>query len=239
MCSLTALLKLDQRPCGFIMAPKYSPKKRAVSKNAGAGPAAIPRAASLAPLAAAGPPLGSNLPATAPLHLSVFRYTDNAGDLSQPMPEEPLWQVQCVHEARPSHTTKLLGAFSRFFETKHGANPEFPSSLSKLKTEAGIQIQIASDKAGSNHRVVPWRVAFYILDDNDSLKNSMALLLEFFEFRRSTAEPHYYVPAPIDLRVAPIREPTSKLLISYLALPLQPAPLSPSSKQHRLLARTS
>ena len=71
---------------------------------------------------------------------------------------------------------KLIGAFGHFLTGKHAADPDFPSSLSKLKTDGGIQLQIAPERSLNNPRMAPYRVVLYVVGDVDALKNGLALL---------------------------------------------------------------
>ena len=141
------------------MAPKktlFSPKKKTKSQAASAS---MPRVSSLMPKAAPAAGTSSKLLANNSIELSIMPYTRRASDIMQSLPDEPLFQVQIKHDAKPSVTNRILASMNNF----RSCTQKMPSTLAALRTEAGILLQITGHDDPHGAGFIPWRIAFYVV----------------------------------------------------------------------------
>ena len=103
----------------------------------------------------------SSLPSEAPIQLSVTKYTDNASACGKEFSSDPLWQVQVVHDCRPSIFEKFIASIQQYLKDTHDAGQEdFPANLAELR-EQGIVITITNEGDPFQVGFVQWRIACY------------------------------------------------------------------------------
>ena len=122
------------------------------------------------------------LPAHAPVHVCVYKYTDEAADvwnLYEGREGVKLWQVQMQHEARPSITFDIVDEFNRFLCKAHARDNAIPASLADLQQRAGIKLVLTDRTDPDDVGFVQWRVAFYVAGSETALNNFLFLLDDF------------------------------------------------------------
>ena len=112
-------------------------------------------------------------------------YTRRASDIMQSLPDEPLFQVQVKHDAKPSVTNRILASMNNFLQELHAEDSSMPSTLAALRTEAGILLQITGHDDPHGAGFIPWRIAFYVVRGPSDLQNALNLLDSFFTYRKT------------------------------------------------------
>jgi len=112
-------------------------------------------------------------------------YTRRASDIMQSLPDEPLFQVQVKHDAKPSVTNRILASMNNFLQELHTEDSSMPSTLAALRTEAGILLQITGHDDPHGAGFIPWRIAFYVVGGPSDLQNALNLLDSFFTYRKT------------------------------------------------------
>ena len=100
---------------------------------------------------------------SAPVNISVYKVTDNAGNLWAQFKDTTtkLWQVQIGHDARPSVTVSIVNQLNDFLKENARASPGLPDTVQKLQTDADIKLVIANtDEPVGIGSFVQYRVAF-------------------------------------------------------------------------------
>jgi hypothetical protein len=103
----------------------------------------------------------------------------------QSLPDEPLFQVQIKHDAKPSVTNRILASMNNFLQELHTEDSSMPSTLAALRAEAGILLQITGHDDPHGAGFIPWRIAFYIVGGPSDLQNALNLLDSFFTYRKT------------------------------------------------------
>lgn len=163
------------------MAPKFVFKHYLKPQAAGKTTTNI-RASQLSPKPATSASIARS---EAPVEISVLQYIGQAGaivtGLPEPLHDQPLYQVQLRHDARPSLLMKTILNFNNYLADLHSQQPGVPSSLQHLRDE-GIQLQIVNSQRDSGP-MVPWRIAFYVTGDVPALVNALQLIDSFLDWR--------------------------------------------------------
>lgn len=131
-------------------------------------------------------PRGVARPASAPIELTVFRYGDRASDHLPAWPAAArVYQMQIMHEAAPSWVVNIVPAFNGYLEHLHSEDAGIPSSLSRLRAEWNMVLQIAkvSEPNPAGAPLVNWRVAFYVVGGRDELRDALQLVHGYVAFR--------------------------------------------------------
>ena len=123
-------------------------------------------------------------PRSAPVICTVFKVGDCAQDLwASAKPDAALFQVQLVHNCKPSLLFSFVASFNDYLKRAHDEDSDIPASISEL-APLGMRLSITNeedpDAVGTFQR---WRPAWYIAGDEGSLNNFMALLDAFFVWK--------------------------------------------------------
>ena len=109
-------------------------------------------------------PSARNLPATAPVTVCMYKYTDQAGDVWEEFggSNVALWQVQIDHPVRArSLTYQMREGFNDYLRAAHGSDEALPKSVQELSARAGIRLVVSDSKDPEDVGFIQWRVAFY------------------------------------------------------------------------------
>ena len=90
------------------------------------------------------PPTPSRLPAVAPVIVTMYKVTDNAGEVWEIVKESnaPMFQVQMDHPVQRSALTyQLRDSFNDFLRTEHASGNKVPASVQELES-CGIRMII-------------------------------------------------------------------------------------------------
>ena len=112
----------------------------------------------------------------APVVVTIFKATDNAGDMWEAFQggeAKKLWQVQIAHEVPRPITYQFRDRFADFIKTYD----KTPDTLQELE-ESGVRIVVADANDPENVGFVRWRPCIYVVDD---LNNGILLLDAFFK----------------------------------------------------------
>ena len=183
---------MSSQGCKFSMdavAAATPAKRPSESLQAAAlSPAKVPKASEVTLMEQ--PPKSAStarrLPAHAPVHVCVYKYTDEAGDVWNAYEGKDgvsLWQVQVEHDARPSVTFGVIQSFNDYLRQAHAGNEAIPTTLADLQAQTGIKLVSADKTDPDNAGFVQWRVAFYVAGATDALNNFLYLLDDFFVFK--------------------------------------------------------
>jgi len=157
--------------------------KRAEQTPAGGRSAKLPRAADI--LVEQGPRPAQaprRLPASAPVDICIYKYTDQGADLWDLLDGKdgvPLYQIQIAHGAQNSVTFQMRDAFNDFLRATRAANNAMPATLKELETAASVRLVVTDRADPDDVGYVPWRVAFYATD----ISNFLLLLDGFWKFK--------------------------------------------------------
>lgn len=116
----------------------------------------------------------------APVHICVYKITDQAADLWDMFREEdnlPLFQVQMSHDAQKSLCYQLRERFMEYLQDANQKECAIPATLKELETAAGVRLVIADRVDPDNIGFKQWRTAFYCTD----VKNFLCLLDGWFQ----------------------------------------------------------
>ena len=105
-------------------------------------------------------------------HVSLYKYTDQAGDLLpifEGVSGVALYQVQI--------RAQLVGFFDIFYDFLRSG--DYPN-LQELSLQAGIKLVLTRRDDPDMVGFVPWRIAFYVAGSIDSLNNFLMLLDDFW-----------------------------------------------------------
>ena len=115
----------------------------------------------------------------------IYKITDDATDVWSSCPSgNALYQVQMKHDARPSVMYSFINNFNSFLKKENEQNNEVPASLADLAREAYIRLVVANSEDANNYGFVPWRNAFYVCGDLESVKNFLVLCNGFFIYMK-------------------------------------------------------
>ena len=112
-------------------------------------------------------------------HVYIYKVTDDASLLWDDAKDcqEPLWQVQVVHDGRDSVVVNLYDKFGILLAETKG----LPLTLQELKEQALIKLVITGtedpDAVGT---FVRWRCAFYVAGSESALRNFLYLLDDYW-----------------------------------------------------------
>ena len=124
--------------------------------------------------------------ASAPVVVCIYKVTDKAADAWSSITDTSaaLFQIQIDHAARPSVTFDIVRVFNDFLKDAHTENASVPPTVSDLSQQAGIRIVVTGtedpEKLGS---FVQWRTGFYVAGSEESLRNFVYLLDDFFQWK--------------------------------------------------------
>ena len=210
------------------MAPKFaatkaSPKKRIAGKqpgDPGCKRVVIPRVADVRPTPSAAA-TAQRAPMEAPIQMSLLRYSDRAADLLPGMPDAPLWQLQLQHSAKPSVTWRILANFNSYLQDLNTTDRDIPSTLAGLR-DLGILLSLtgAQDPCGAGF--VHYRVAFYVVGNEEALVNALGLIDGFLGFRAQSAEDNFPASLRISWSSALPLDPGFSLPVDRYQDPLRP-----------------
>eukprot|EP00973_Karenia_brevis_P071610 9949990-Karenia_brevis.AAC.1 len=130
----------------LLSMPSRGAKREALqaAPSTGAKPAKLPRANDILVSEVSRPRLPiRRLPASAPVNVCIYRYTDQASDLwdfFQGNDDVPLFQVQIAHEAQRSITFQMRDSFNDFLATANDEDSTMPSNLQQLEKAAGVKL---------------------------------------------------------------------------------------------------
>ena len=164
----------------------------------------------------------SRLPETAPVTVTIYKYTNSAADFVNGAAEDrPLYQVMVSHPARPSVAYNMVYRMNSFLQAMAQRDPTWPDSLYILRNSHGVSSIPTRTVDPDDVGYVPYRPAFYVEEDStgERLENFMNLMDEFFahlqgsdEFTgplEETIEPHEGVVLPNFEAQSLVHVPTS------------------------------
>ena len=92
--------------------------------------------------------------------MAVTKYTDNASAFGRDFGNVPLFQVQLVHECRPSVLQNIIAGMQQFLKDTSAIDENFPHTLTELR-EQGIIITITGPEDALSVGFQQWRIAMY------------------------------------------------------------------------------
>ena len=126
----------------FNMKSCTTPQKRPVEEEVSV--MKVPRVAQLT-LVEQGPrpQTAQRLPDKAPVVLTIYKVTEQAGDAWSSFEgmTATLYQIQIKHEARPSPLYNITQSFNEFLQYVHGNDESVPTNLQDLQ-KAGIKLTL-------------------------------------------------------------------------------------------------
>jgi len=139
-------------------------------------------------------------PRSAPVICCVFKVGDCAQDLwAAAKPDAALYQVQLVHNCKPSLLFAFVGSFNEYLKVAHEEDTDIPATISELAA-LGITLKITNEEDPDNvGTFVRYRLAFYVAGDQGSLDNFMALLDGFFCWKQKELAKE----KPMDVHIHP------------------------------------
>ena len=121
----------------------------------------------------------TKLSANSPVQVVVQLYSNCASDLWESFKgqdEQKLWQCQIAHPAPRAVTYQFREKLSTFLHE----TPGVPDSIQQLQDECGVRFLIGDRNDPLDVGFVQWRIAFYVVGNEDSLNNFLLLLDAFW-----------------------------------------------------------
>ena len=103
-----------------------------------------------------------------------------------------LWQIQLVHEARPSVCYRIVNHWAEFLKSMNESDTSTPANMREFERSWSAKLAITNtdDEACLGH--VPYRIAFYVGGDTAAVANFAGLLDAFFKHRcEDETEPRF------------------------------------------------
>ena len=175
--SVPSAASSDGRP-SQVASPKQLPVRKTLLK--------APRASDLSPQVKTRKPPSQPTAREAPIQVDVRRYTEDASYFVQTFPSDTMWQVQVVHDARPSVVYNIVRLFNEFLVETHATNDAVPGSLGTLFEQHHIKLVLTDKNDPDSVGFVQWRVAFYVAGTALNLRFALDLLDHFFRYRERT-----------------------------------------------------
>ena len=165
-------------------------KKRAVDGAPSPSPK-VPKASQLVMVEQGPRPMNpKRLPESAPVQVCIYKISNCAGDCWSQYEgtDAALYQVQMVHDARPSCLFDLNRSFGDFLKTVHAEDDSMPVTLQDMQS-SGIKLVLTdSQDPDGVGTFVQWRAAFYVVGDPNAkpVQNFLLLLDEWWAFKSKT-----------------------------------------------------
>ena len=123
-----------------------SPAPASASKGQSQKRGVVPKASALKPRLSEGTPRRRtqlDQPASAPIKVCIYKYTDNASVFDDRMGSGALFLLAVAHrQQRPTATWNVLKSFRDCLQRQAGGGGPLPSTLSQLIDEWHIRIQV-------------------------------------------------------------------------------------------------
>ena len=122
--------------------------KRRAADDASSPSQKVPKAAHLVMVEQGPRPLNpKRLPESAPVQVCIYKVSDCAGDCWSQYEgtDAALYQVQMVHDARPSCLFDLNRSFGDFLKTVHADDDSMPATLQDMQS-CGIKLVLTDSR---------------------------------------------------------------------------------------------
>lgn len=94
-----------------------------------------------------------------------------------------LWQIQLVHEARPSVCYQIVNHWAEFLKTMNESDTSTPANMREFERSWSAKLVITNTDDEDCLGHVPYRIAFYVGGDTAAVANFAGLLDAVFKHR--------------------------------------------------------